>query len=176
MSSPAPKGGPLPPWVVTPLRYLHLVGCAVLVLIMLWIGADVVLRGVVGQTVPDTHELVAYTVPVAVFLQIPYVLATDGHLLSPLIVERAPRPVRAGLLLLREIAGVTFCAIATWASLPAALSSAGSGTTYGHTRVLPLSVGFARMLIASGLTLVTVIFAWRLVAQVQTLLAPRASD
>lgn len=157
-----PAKVPVPPAVERFLWILHLAGCLVLMLAMFWIVADVSLRGLIGQTVPDTHELVAYVVPVAVFLQIPYVLARDEHLLSPLVVDRSRPRVRRHLLILRDAAGLAFSMTAAWASYPAAVAVTGTGRTYAHTRVLPLSVALARWVVVIGLVIMALIFAWRL--------------
>ena len=84
--------------------------------IMTWILADVAGRVLLGRPFPGTAEIVAYSLPVITFLQIPYVLRARQHLSASIIHDRLGPRGRALIGILTSLIGVALFALATYSS------------------------------------------------------------
>lgn len=84
--------------------------------IMAWILADVAGRVLLGRPIPGTAEIVAYSLPVITFLQIPHVLRAQQHLSASILGERLGPRGRALIGILTSLIGVALFALATYSS------------------------------------------------------------
>ena len=84
--------------------------------IMAWILADVAGRVLLGRPFPGTAEIVAYSLPVITFLQIPHVLRARQHLSASIIHERLGPRGRALVGILTGVIGAALFALAAYSS------------------------------------------------------------
>lgn len=148
------------------LEYMHVGGSYLVLAIMLWISADVASRVLLGDPLPDSREIVAYVLPILVFVQIPFVLLRGKHLRSPIITSRVPPGVRKALAVFSYLLGATFFAFVAYGNLPHVLRSYENGLTFGQG-VMDLPVWFARGTVMVGSALMVLVFIVRGVATVR---------
>lgn len=114
-----PAGGLLDRWFGRLVDALNAVGSALIGAIMLLMCADVLLRDLANRPIDGVAELVASSIVVIVFLQLPATLrhgrmARADLFLDPLLARR-PRAGR-GLRALFALAGAFACAVIAYAS------------------------------------------------------------
>lgn len=148
------------------LEYMHVGGSYLVLGIMLWISADVASRVLLGDPLPDSREIVAYVLPILVFVQIPYVLLRGNHLRSPIITSRVPSRARRALAVFSHLLGATFFASVAYGNLPHVLRAYENGLTFGQG-VMDLPVWFARGTVMVGSALMVLVFIVRGVASVR---------
>ncbi|HEX9647493.1 MAG TPA: TRAP transporter small permease [Alphaproteobacteria bacterium] len=120
-----------------------------LVAAMLLTVVDVALRRPFDIAIKGTVDLTQLLVMAAAWLAIPYAFLTDGHVSVPLLVDRLPARLRAGLAVLAALLGAALLAGIAWYGTAQARLEHGYGEislTLGiakHWYWLPLIAGAA---------------------------------
>lgn len=143
------------------LAGLHLTASAAVLMFMLWTVADVTGRSLFHRPLPDTPELIAYLLPILVFLQSPFVLRQGRHLRSPIITGRLSPVGQRIMALLTALLGAAFFGVAAFVSFAPAVDAWRGGEFFGQG-VLRLPAGPARMIVVLGCALLAVEFARQL--------------
>jgi len=110
-------------WYGRTLLALHAIGSSWTIALAVWITLDVTSRALFNRPLTGTAEIVAYSLPFATFLQIPYILRIHAHLRSPLFDGLLPERGRAALATLACLLGVGFFglgAYSVWSPMAAA--------------------------------------------------------
>lgn len=123
----AAAGSPLPLRTLDALTWLaNICGTALILALMLLIGADVLGRNFFGAPIPGVPELVSLSIVVIVFLQAPHALKaekmTRSSALSDLLVRKRPGAGRA-LETLYDLIGIGVIGAIVYATWPLFLRS-----------------------------------------------------
>jgi TRAP-type C4-dicarboxylate transport system permease small subunit len=137
--------------------------------IMGWIVVDVAGRAFLDHSLPGTAEIVAYSLPVITFLQIPYVLHRGQHLRSPLFDERLSSRARTVLVVLASVLGATLFGLAAYSTWQPMLNAWRAGEYIGEG-VIHIPAGPAWTTIFTSCTLMTMQFLGTLAKNARALL------
>lgn len=100
---------------------LNLAGSALILALMLLVGADVAGRNLLGQPVPGVPEIVSLSIVAIVFLQSPQALRagrmTRTEAVAKMLARRAP-PVGRALSSLFDLAGAGIVGAIVWMTWP----------------------------------------------------------
>lgn len=89
-------------------------GIVLMFLVALWIGADIIGRGLFNHPIHSTPEIVKTATVCVAFLGLVYTLRQGRHVRADMVVRRLTKEVRHGLNMLANILGVFAFAILTW--------------------------------------------------------------
>lgn len=137
--------------------------------IMTWILADVAGRVLLGRPFPGTAEIVAYSLPVVTFLQIPHVLRAEQHLSASIIHERLGPRGRALIGILTGLIGVALFALATYSSWKPMVAAWTAGEYMGEG-AMRIPTGPAWTVIIASCALMSAQFLSTLVRDYRVLL------
>lgn len=145
---------------------MNVCGTALILALMLLIGADVAGRNLFGRPVPGVPEMVALSIVAIVFLQVPQTLrrgrmpASDA--LPKILARHAPRASRA-LSDLWDVVGMAVVGTVAWATWPLFLRAWDSGTFIGAVGDFTAPVWPVKVTILLGATMTGLQFAARIV-------------
>ena len=130
-------------------KILIVVAAIGLVLIAVIIGSDVFGRGLFNTSIIGVAEVVANTLVIIAFLQLPYTVHVGGMLRSELIDMLAPRPIARLLRLVGYLLGALFFGLIAWAEWGHMISSWVTGEFEGHVS-FAVPVFPSRLVIVAG--------------------------
>lgn len=137
--------------------------------ILTWILADVAGRVLLGRPFPGTAEIVAYSLPVITFLQIPHVLRAGQHLSASIIHDRLGPRGQALIGILTSLIGAALFALAAYSSWKPTLAAWTAGEYIGEG-AMRIPAGPAWTVITGSCVLMAVQFLNTLVQDLQALL------
>ncbi len=129
-------------------RAMHLAGAACLAGMALMTLADVLSRQLLNQPIFGTVELVGFMAVLTVALTLPKAHVERSHIGVELFMRYFPRPLRSGLRLAADLAGLILYGVVTWRMAAFGLAQRASGETSLNLRlpeyfvVFALGVGF----------------------------------
>jgi len=164
----APVASGLPPSAFGRLvDALNAVGSIVIGLVMLLMCADVLLRNLANRPIDGVAELVATSIIVIVFLQLPATLRhgrmSRADLFIDPYVQRRPRAGR-GLRALFSLVGTAACALIAWASWPLLTRAWGDSEFWGVEGVFTFPTWPMRAVVVLGAALAAaqyLLLAWQ---------------
>lgn len=118
-------------WYGRALGLLHGVGSYWAIVIAAWITLDVLGRALFDRPLQGTAEVVAYSLPFATFLQIPYVLRAHAHLRSPLIEDLLSERGCAGFVALGCMLGMVLFSLAVYSIWTPMITAWQAGESVG---------------------------------------------
>jgi len=92
---------------------LNSAGIGLMFLVALWIGADVIGRGLFNRPIHSTPEIVKTATVCVAFLGLVYTLRQGRHVRADMVVRRLTKGVRQGLRMMANILGIFAFAILT---------------------------------------------------------------
>lgn len=129
---------------------LNSMSIGLMFLVALWIGADVVGRGLFNQPIHSTPEIVKTATVCVAFLGLVYTLRQGRHVRADMVVRRLPKGVRQGLNMMANILGVFVFAILTRYSWNQAWTGFLEGEWEGYIVEVPIyPARFVIVLLAS---------------------------
>lgn len=155
-------------WYGRALGLLHGVGSYWVVVIAAWIALDVLGRALFNHPLQGTAEVVAYSLPFATFLQIPYVLRARAHLRSPLIEELFSERGRAGFAALGCMLGIVLFTLGAYSIWTPMITAWQAGESVGDG-VVEIPSGPLWAAIFTGSVLMVTQFSVELVGSLKTL-------
>lgn len=96
----------------------NVAGSALILGLMLLIGADVAGRNLLGRPVPGVPELVSLSIVAIVFLQVPQALRTGRIAQSEALLQALPARVSRALQTLFDLLGVATVGVIVWTTVP----------------------------------------------------------
>lgn len=162
-AAPAAPAGPFA-WLVDGL---NAVGSVIIAAVMVLMCADVALRNLANRPIDGVSEMVATSIIMIVFLQLPATLrhgrmSRAEMFLDPLIARRPAAALR--LRALFSLAGVFACAIIAYATWPMLAGSWTGNEFFGVQDVFTFPVWPMRAIVVLGAALAAVqyaLLAWR---------------
>lgn len=159
-------------WFGRILAALHILASYWILAILVWILADVAGRVFFSSPFPGTAEVVAYSLPLITFLQIPHVLRTRRHLRSPIFEDRLGPRGRGLFGILACLLGLSLFALAAYSSWTPMLSAWRGGEYFGEGTIR-IPSGPAWTVILASCFLMAAQFLGMLIAGVRDLAKPR---
>lgn len=143
---------------------------ALLFIIMLLGGADVVGTAVFAAPVPAAMEIAASLFGVAIFLAWPEAQRRRAHIAVDLFVTRMPPRLKRLSELLGVLCGLTFYGFVAVGAIHLAIDSWQARER--AVALIPFPIYPAKIAVAVGAAMTIAVFAWQFIA----LLIPRGSD
>jgi len=122
------------------LSFMYSIGSYWSVALSLWIVADVLGRTLLNKPMEGTAELVAYSLPFATFMQIPWILRQRAHLRSPLFDEWLSKGVKKMFFAFGNLIGILVFFLACYSIWKPMLIAWENNETVGNG-ALDLSAG-----------------------------------
>lgn len=111
---------------------LMVLGCILLVVVMLWIGASILSRAVGGLHVRGTAEVAANGVVAISLLCAPYVVRRGGHIRTGVLVDRLSPTGRRVASAVAHLIGAGVCIFLAWSAWNPMLQSWATGEYSGE--------------------------------------------
>lgn len=146
------------------LNILYSIGSYWSVALSLWIVADVLGRTLLNKPLEGTAELVAYSLPFATFIQIPWILRQRGHLRSPLFDDWLSDGAKKMFNAFGGLIGITVFSMACYSIWDPMLSAWENRETIGDG-ALNLPAGPLWLAILTGCGLMIVEFIMQMLSQ-----------
>jgi TRAP-type C4-dicarboxylate transport system permease small subunit len=153
-------------WYGRVLGLLHGVGSSWAIVMAAWIVLDVLGRALFNHPLQGTAEVVAYSLPFATFLQIPYVLRARAHLRSPLIEDLLGEPGRAGFAALGCALGIALFGLGVYSIWTPMITAWQAGESVGDG-VVEIPSGPLWTAILTGCVLMVTQFSIELVGSLR---------
>jgi TRAP-type C4-dicarboxylate transport system permease small subunit len=155
-------------WFLRLLAALYQGGSYWVLVMMAWILADVAGRVLLDRPFPGTPEMVAYSLPIITFLQIPYVLALKLHLRASILGEQLGPRGNELLEILTGVIGVALFGLAALSCWKPMVTAWTAGQYLGEGDIR-LPAGPAWTVIVASCALMVVQFLDTLVCDVRAL-------
>jgi len=148
-------------------KVLNSMGMGLMFLVALWIGADVVGRGLFNQPIHSTPEIVKTMTVCVAFLGLVYTLRQGRHVRADMVVRRLSKGARQGLNMIANALGMFAFAILTIYAWNQAWSSFLADEFEGYIVRVPIYP--ARFVIVLVAFLLTIQFFLYLIGDIREL-------
>ncbi len=118
-------------------RSLNRVGMALLLVMMLFVSADVALRYVLNRPIKGTLELTEFMLVAVIFLGLAYTQAGEGHVGVTLVVDRLPRRAQPAIDSVTSFLALGVFGLIVWQSFQHAMTAWQQGAT-SDTLLIPM--------------------------------------
>jgi TRAP-type C4-dicarboxylate transport system permease small subunit len=155
-------------WFLSLLMALYKVGSYWVLVMMAWILADVGGRVMLGRPFSGTAEMVAYSLPIITFLQIPYVLAVKWHLRASILGKQLGPRGNQLIGVLTGVIGVALFGLAALSCWKPMVTAWAAGQYLGEGDI-QIPAGPAWTVIIASCVLMVIQFLDTLVGDVRAL-------